>query len=238
MRHSLYLLLLLAMACGKPQTDKPQPTDELRPATVESKDIRLSMGALSFAKALNRADTSATVAGDRLTLGSGAHTDFFRSADDGYFFTNMPALLLEVDNSKPFVFKARLTPELKKAFDGGALLVYADADHWLKFAFERDERNLRRIVTVKTEGYSEDNNHELVEQESLWLKIATKGKAMGLYYSTDGQRWNFVRLDKNDYPDKLYIGLATQSATGNGHATLFEEASLSYTEIEDSRAGI
>lgn len=36
--------------------------------------------------------------------------------------------------------------------------------------FEQDERGKHRVVTVRTVGTSDDNNHEVIEQDNIYYK--------------------------------------------------------------------
>jgi regulation of enolase protein 1 (concanavalin A-like superfamily) len=70
------------------------------------------------------------------------------------------------------------------------------------------------------------------------MKISSDTKTIGFYYSLDNKSWQLVRLFKNDYPVKIWIGVSTQSPIGNGTTATFEEFSLTQTSIKDFRMGI
>jgi len=116
--------------------------------------------------------------------------------------------------------------------------IYVDEKHWLKFAFEADEQMSTRIVTVRTNESSDDNNHEIVKEKTVYLKISSDTKSVGFYYSTDATVWRLVRVFKNEYPRIIYIGIGTQSPAGNGNKTIFEGIELSGSPVKDFRSGI
>lgn len=61
---------------------------------------------------------------------------------------------------------------------------------WQKLAFEQDEYGNHRIVTVRTQGTSDDNNHDKLDVSSVYLKISSDTKTIASYYSIDKKRWN------------------------------------------------
>ncbi len=95
-------------------------------------------------------------------------------------------------------------------YNAADLFVYANDTLWQKFAFEQDERGNHRIVTVRTQGTSDDNNHERLTVPSVYLKISSDTHTIASYYSLDQKEWQMVRLYKNYYPDKIWVGIASQ----------------------------
>ena len=103
---------------------------------------------------------------------------------------------------------------------------------------EMDERRKTRIVTVRTIGTSDDNDHDVITERSVIMKISSDTRTIGFYYSLDGREWQLIRLFKNDYPATLWLGLSAQSPLGNGNTVLFEEISLTPTSITNFRLGV
>lgn len=200
-------------------------------------DAHVALPGITFTVALNQAERSASVTGSKLTLKSAGKRDNFRDPDGKLSSNTAPMLLSEVDNKKPFTFSAKLTPEFRSTYDAGALYVWVRDDLWFKFAMERDERGHTRIVTVRTNGTSDDNNHDVVTAKSVYLKISSDTKTIAFYYSLDDKQWQLVRLFKNDYPSTISLGVSSQSPTGDGNATTFENVSLSKTSVSDFRLG-
>jgi len=194
---------------------------------------------MEFTKSLNGAIENTLRSGnDRLDMISGRETDYFNAPDGKSQKATAPILLTKVDNNKPFTFIAKLTPQFNEMYDAGALYIYWDDSLWQKFAFEMDEIKNTRIVTVRTNQTSDDNNHSIIIQESVYLKISSDGKQIGLYYSLDKEIWNLARLYKNDYPADLYVGISTQSPIGEGNQTTFEDLSLKQISVKDFRMGV
>lgn len=194
---------------------------------------------MDFTTSLNRAKENIIVTEDGiLQMTASAQTDFFSSPDGNSYVANAPVLLKEVDNLQPFTFAARLTPEFMNIYDAGALFVYVDTELWQKFAFEMDEQKNTRIVSVRTIGTSDDNNHSIIIEESVYLKISSDGHQIGFYYSTDNEIWNMARLYRNVYPPTICVGISSQSPRGEGNRTVFSEISLSDTSVKDFRMGV
>jgi regulation of enolase protein 1 (concanavalin A-like superfamily) len=67
--------------------------------------------------------------------------------------------------------------------------------------------------------------------------VAAKTRTVGCYYSLDHKTWQLIRLFKNDYPDRIWLGVSAQSPLGNGASASFEDLSLLQTSIADFRLG-
>lgn len=203
---------------------------------LENKPFVLKVANFTFTKALNGAEKLTAVSKDKLVFNSPGKSDNFRNPN-GEVTSNAPLLLTEIDNTKPFTFTGKVTPNLLQTYDAGAFFVWVSDHLWLKLAVERDERKKTRIVTVRTTGTSDDNNHDVVPQPGAYLKISSDVKSIGFYYSLDQKSWQLVRLFKNDYPAKLWVGISAQSPTGNGNSVVFEGLSFVPTAITDFRLG-
>jgi uncharacterized protein len=217
-------ILALTSSCKKTQIEKGEA------CSVKISDIE-------FTKSLNGAKTSATVEGDKLILKSNAKCDNFNDPDGKLSNNTAPVLLTKIDNTKPFTFTAKVTPTFIETYDAGTMYIYINKKWWFKFAFERDERKRTRAVTVRTIETSDDNNHDVINSAYTYMKISSDTKTIGFYYSVDKKEWQLVRLFRNDYPTEIWVGLSTQSPTGNGTSATFEDCSLILSSIKDFRMG-
>ncbi|HEU4654567.1 MAG TPA: DUF1349 domain-containing protein [Steroidobacteraceae bacterium] len=200
-------------------------------------ETHITLPDVTFTVALNQAEKSVAISNGRLTLSSAAKRDNFRDPDGKLSSNTAPMLLTEVDNAKPFTFSAKVTPKFKSTYDAGALYVWVRDDLWFKFAMERDERGRTRIVTVRTNDTSDDNNHDVVTAPSVFMKISSDAKTIAFYYSLDNKQWQLVRLFKNEYPTQLWLGVSSQSPTGDGNSTMFDNVTLTRTSVSDFRMG-
>lgn len=194
---------------------------------------------MEFTKSLNGAtENSQVTPKGHVELLSPKESDFFNSPDGTSCKSNAPLLLAEVDNTQPFTFIAKVFPSFVSIYDAGALFIYVDEVNWQKFAYEMDEGKNTRIVSVRTKGTSDDNNHSIIIQEGVYLKISSDTKQIGLYYSLDKEIWNLARLSQNDFPPRIYVGLSSQSPTGEGSRTVFKDITLTDIPIKDFRMGV
>jgi hypothetical protein len=203
-----------------------------------SKATRIELPGMTFDLALNRAEQHAVVNGGQLTLKSAAKSDNFRDPNGKLSSNTAPLLLSEVDNRKPFTLTAKVTPTFRDTYDAGALYIWVRDDLWLKMAMERDERGRTRLVTVRTNGTSDDNNHDVVTTAGVYMKISSDTHTVGFYYSLDNREWQLLKLFRNDYPAKLWLGVSSQSPTGNGNSSVFEHVTLTQTSVADFRSGV
>lgn len=211
-------------------------------ATGQAQDLgstatRIVLPGITFNLALNRAEEHVKVVNGRLTLSSPAKRDNFRDPDGKLSNNTAPMLLSEIDNGKPFTFTAKVTPTFLDTYDAGALYIWVRDDLWLKMAMERDERRRTRLVSVRTTGTSDDNNHDVVTAKSVYMKISSDTKTVGFYYSLDSKEWQLIRLFKNEYPDTIWLGASSQSPVGNGNSSTFENIVLTQASVSDFRLG-
>ena len=165
--------------------------------------------------------------------------DFFSDPNGKLSNTTLPILLVPVENTKPFTLIAKVTPEFttEGLYNAADLFVYSCDSLWQKLAFEQDEYGNHRIVTVRTQGTSDDNNHDKLDVSSVYLKISSDTKTIASYYSIDKKRWNMVRLYKNCYPKNIYLGISSQCPQKGSCTSRFEEISLSHDNVSDFRLG-
>jgi regulation of enolase protein 1 (concanavalin A-like superfamily) len=235
-KHFLFVIVVLASCQSEPTQTTASPATTTAPAATESTEKI----AWEFTESLNGAKEHMTVdASGKIELTAGAETDFFTEpGQPPYDKANAPLLLRTVDNTKPFTFSFKTSPVHTVKYDAGMAFIYVDDHHWLKFAFEADERMKTRMVTVKTKDFSDDNNHDVVLSKSAYLKISSDTKVVGFYYSEEGTEWQLVRVFKNEYPTRLKIGIGTQSPMGKGNKSTFENFQFSETSVKDFRMGI
>jgi regulation of enolase protein 1 (concanavalin A-like superfamily) len=198
----------------------------------------VQVAGITFTRSLNGAAQNAQIDKDKLTLRSAAKRDYFNDPDGKLTNNTAPVLLTKVDNRQPFTLVAKVTPSFLEMYDAGVLYLFVRNDWWQKFCFERDERARTRVVSVRTIGTSDDNDHDLITRKAVYMKISSDTKTVGFYHSLDGTTWELARLYKNDYPADIWLGLSTQSPIGKGTSAQFEACSLTKTSIKDFRLGI
>lgn len=122
-------------------------------------------------------------------------------------------------------------------YSAGAILAFVDKDHWQKLCFEQDEDGNHRIVTVRTIGTSDDNNHERADSAPVYLRMSSDTQVIGNYYSEDGENWHLVRIYKNEYPSNLRLSISAQSPKDKAHTCRFSDIKLENRPVSDFRRG-
>lgn len=201
----------------------------------------LTIQGIHFSKSVNNAAKLVTVTeSGKVVFKTGGKTDYFSDPNGKLSNTTAPILLTQVDNTKPFTFTAKVSPDFSgnDLYNAGVLYVYINDSFFQKHCFEQDERGKHRIVTVRTIGSSDDSNHDVVEQPYAYMKISSDTHTIASYYSLDNENWQMVRLYENTYPSDIWIGISAQCPMGNGAKSDFESLSLEQKSVSDFRLGI
>lgn len=223
-------IIMTGCSDGKPETSVEKET--FSPCDIEINGVK-------FSQSKNNAVDGVTVINDTLKFVAGPQTDYFRSPDEQSTINSSPVLFTEVDNTKPFTFTAKVEPQFTETgtYSAGVIYAYENATHSQKLCFEQDEYGDHRVVTVRTIGTSDDNNHQSIAGPFVYMRISSDGKQIGSYFSEDGKIWRMARLYKNDYPDRFFIGISSQSPKDNEHTCYFSEIALMDKAVSDFRNG-
>lgn len=174
--------------------------------------------------------------GASLLLTAGPRTDRFadprRAAEPKL---NAPALV--GDPSGDFCLSARVTVDFAGTFDAGALILHASDRLWAKLCFEYSPQRERMVVSVVTKEASDDCNSFVVNETSVWLRVARVGPAFAFHSSLDGVRWDFVRHFALDVASNPSVGFAAQAPTGEGCDVRFEQIVYEPVGLDDLRSG-
>ncbi|WP_342644656.1 DUF1349 domain-containing protein [Mucilaginibacter sp. CSA2-8R] len=231
-------------ACNNPQhygtgANADAPHHRVQSARVNGTPCNVSFAGIRFTKSVNGADTLAKITGNRMAFSVGEKKDYFSDPDGKLSNNTAPILLTEVNNKRPFTLISRVTPTFTPAglYNAGVLYLYVNDNFYQKFCFEQDERGKHRMVTVRTIGTSDDNNHDVVQRPFVYMKLSSDTKTVGSYYSLDKKEWHLVRLYKNDYPAKLWVGLSSQCPVDKGTVSYFDDVSLTQNSVSDFRLG-
>lgn len=235
----LSVLSILLCSCNnasKSEIETEKPSVETQ---VNNVPCELTINNIHFTKSINNAASFVEVSDSgKVVFKSEGNTDYF-SDPNGTLQTTAPILLSSIDNTKPFTFTAKVTPKFNAddTYNAGVLYVYANDSLFQKLCFEQDERGNHRIVTVRTVGTSDDNNHTQIDLPYVYMKISSDTQTIASYYSLDNETWWLVRLYKNNYPDKLWVGISNQCPKGKGSVSIFEEFKLEQNNVSNFRLG-
>jgi len=140
-------------------------------------------------------------------------TDQYVALDGKYEANNAPKLLCKPD--KDFIFSVKVSTPFDSLYDGGAILLYADAGNYAKLLFEKAEANSIMVTSsVISQKQTDDNYHIAISGTEVYLKVATSGKTICFYYSTDGAKWNIVRTFAFKSRPAMRLGFYAQSPLG------------------------
>ena len=173
---------------------------------------------------------------DALTIAAPARTDLFRDPAGGEPQSAAPRLRGPVEGD--FQLSARVQCSFAAAFDAGALLLWADERRWVKLAFEVSPDGAPGVVSVATDGLSDDANAFAVAGGAVWLRISLTGTACALHARLDGEPWRFVRHLAFPAPGGVRAGFLVQSPTGEGATARFDEIAFVPERLGDLRSGV
>ena len=133
--------------------------------------------------------------------------------------------------------RARVT-SARTTFDAAVLTLHSDDDHWAKLCFEYSPAGQAMVVTVVTDRFSDDCNSAVVTGTDVHLRIARLGDAWAFHSSTDGVRWDFVRLF-HLVPGgaRWKVGFMAQAPMGDSCTAVFDRIALRHERLSDLRNG-
>ena len=243
MKKMVFIAVIASLAMtGCTQKESGKKTgclgEKVMAETVELAPCDINVGGIRFTKSKNGAEKSITLAGDTIKFVAGPQTDYFRSPD-GSVVNSSAVVFTEIDNTRPFTFTAKVQPDFTETgtYSAGVLYAYENDTHCQKLCFEQDEYGDHRVVSVRTIGTSDDNNHQAIVGPYVYMRLSSDGTTLGSYFSEDGKIWHMARLYKNDFPEKLLLGLSSQSPKDDEHTCCFTEVSLKQEAVPDFRIG-
>jgi len=174
------------------------------------------------------------VEGNKFYIKAMPKSDFFRNPIDGTVVANAQYLYREIEGD--FLIRARVKPIFADIYDACSIFISADEERWLKAAFEFTDLGYNAIVTVATNGYSDDANGIEIKDDSVYLQVIRKGDAFACHYSTDGENYKMSRLLRLPVPATIKVGVSAQSPTGNGGFMEFSDLMITNKLPEDIRS--
>lgn len=171
-----------------------------------------------------------------------AGADFFRDPAGVHKVDSAPFLWLPVEGD--FVARALVRPTFQSTYDSGCLMVRQDAQRWAKICYERTDFGTEAVVSVVTDGASDDANGVDLTVPAVWLQIARVGQCIGLHYALpEGDTppetgWRMVRYFALDLPRVARVGLVAQCPSGPGTTLVFHHLSVASRTVANLRAGV
>lgn len=136
-----------------------------------------------------------------------------------------------------FVLSARVRVlGARSTFDAGALALWSGADRWAKLCNENSPQGEPMVVSVVTNGFSDDANGPLIPGDGVFLRIARVGVAYAFHFSVDGASWHFVRLFRLDAdPSSISLGFLAQAPMGDDATAVFDGIDFARRSLPDLR---
>ena len=172
--------------------------------------------------------------GGRLFVEPLPKTDFFRPCTGD---PHDDACLLYARVAGDFTAVTEASAKLAGFGDAAALTVRADSRHWAKICIERSPAGEVSIVSVVTDGLSDDANNEILPAPASHLRLSRLGDSFGMQYSLDGTRWRFVRAFCLDLPKEVMVGIHAQAPFGGGCTASFSRFVVTDAPVKDLRSG-
>lgn len=170
-----------------------------------------------------------------LTIVAPARTDWFIDPASGESTDSAPALVAPIDGD--FALSARVHVGFAATFDAGVLVIRHSAAEWAKLCFEYSPQGQPMVVSVVTNGVSDDANSMPIEGDEVYLRISRTGRAWVFHYSEDGRLWHFVRHFRLAADAPAAVGFLAQSPTGEGSSARFSEIAHTSSPSQDIRGG-
>jgi len=172
----------------------------------------------------------------QLTLVADPGVDWSNDAVGGSSQTD--ASLLGFEAPAEFTLSARVRVEGQRStFDAGVLALWSDADHWAKLCFEFSPAGDPMVVSVVTNGCSDDCNSSLVPSDAVYLRVTRTGPAWAFHASSDGNTWDFVRLFRLATSAPIRVGFLSQAPMGQTCVAHFDEIRFTHSAPRDLRDG-
>ena len=207
------------------------PMDSTAPAIGQQMVVRGIAAPLVW----DVAPVQASAQDGTLHITAGKETDLFRDPQGQVDKANSPRLLFSPDTQCSL--SARVRVDFDGTYDAGVLMVYVSDASWAKLCFELSPQGQPMVVTVVTNGTSDDCNSTVIDAGAVYLRISGLGTAYAFHYSLDGTRWNLVRYFALHDPHGARIGFSSQAPVGAACSAHFDEIRYSATCITDIRSG-
>lgn len=183
----------------------------------------------------NPPDRWEVLPGDGLRVYAPAGSDYFLNPDGSAPVLSAPYLYLMVEGD--FVAQAHVRHAFQSMYDAGCLLVRHDDAHWAKLCYEGTDLGTQAVVSVVTNGISDDANGVDLTTPDVWLQIVRAGDCFAMHYALDGHSWRMTRYFRLPLPPAVKVGLLAQCPTGAGSVIDWPYFGLERRTVANLRAG-
>jgi regulation of enolase protein 1 (concanavalin A-like superfamily) len=180
--------------------------------------------------------------GDALVITAPARTDYFRSpgAADAAGLTseatqNAPFCYTKVQGD--FVMRVRVQHAFRDTYDAATIMVMQSETVWAKACFELTDFDTHAVVSVVTNGVSDDANGCNLDRDEVWLQVARVGQSFAFYYSVDGALFFMMRHFFLPVDATVKVGLVAQAPRGDGGDRYYRDLSIVQRTVKNIRTG-
>ena len=180
--------------------------------------------------------------GNKIEVFATPNSDFFYSSttagDEGITpesLCNAPFYYTEIKGD--FVMRAKVSHAFKSVYDSSSLMVYKNDACWAKACFEYTDFGTHAVVSVVTNGESDDANGCNITQEKIWLQVCRAGNAFAFHYSLDGENFYMMRYFHLPVEETVKVGMLAQSPTGQGGVRVYEDFVIENKTVKNLRMG-
>ena len=168
-----------------------------------------------------------------LHLTTNPQTDFWQRTHYGFRNDNGHALLTRLEGD--FTMRTHVLFEPTTRYDQCGLLVRVDVDNWIKLSTELETPQLCMLGSVVTNlGYSDWATTELnAIPRLMWYQISKNGSDFLLQNSSDGARWQQLRIAHLHAPcERVAAGVYACSPLDGRFTCTFTELTITDNQWE------
>jgi len=171
------------------------------------------------------------ITADGVSIEAQPGTDRYIAPDGSYVKDTASRLLFDADEN--FIFTANVSHGFRNQWDAGALVLEGEKDKFVKFLIETDYTGAHRVVSVVTDGVSDDANSIAIDGNNLYLRMSRTGDTVYLYTSETGKDWYMVRTFRFVSGVPLKVGFHAQCPKGDHALVKFSEISYAAVAMKD-----
>ena len=135
------------------------------------------------------------------------------------------------------VIEAEVSMKRTGNYDGAGLILFGDERHWAKCCMEATDFGKIAVITVMTDGVSDDANGPNITNDSVWLRLVRKGNDCSVHYSFDGKYYEMYRICKVNLPETVTAALVAQAPVGPAGYRHFRNVKVEEKTVADLRKG-
>lgn len=138
--------------------------------------------------------TTFSIADGQLTILTDPHTDFWQNTYYGFRNDNGHSFLKSIEGD--FTFSVKTQFKANRMYDQCGILLYQDAENWVKSSVEAENESISRLGSVVTNlGYSDWATTDIpAETSQVWYRLSRKRQDFYIEYSFEGTHYHQMRL--------------------------------------------